>query len=284
MPVMLIFLAYTLYPLIDNIRVSFYTMPFFTAGRNIIEFRGLGNYRQIFADSVFHKAVENTFIILGCRLLLSLPLGFLIGLLFMEKHCMSELFKLAMFFPFILSGIISGLLWMFILDPSTGLINSLLKSIGLSGLARQWIGGTVLTPYSVSVVETWGSVGYFGLLFMSGLKMLPKETLEAAVVDGATPLQRTLFITIPMLKETTKIVTTLTIIGSLNTYQTIRILTAGGPNNQSQVLATYIYQTQFGNVLGGSLGPAAAMAVVMLVLVLGMTTLFLSRTRRKVGD
>jgi raffinose/stachyose/melibiose transport system permease protein len=285
-PVLILFTLYQAKPLLQAFITSFTQQPLFVAGGSSLygAFCGLDNYRYIFKDDVFQHALLNTGIITAFSLLLMLPLGFFVGVLFTKKFRLNGMVKLALFMPFILSGVITALLWHFILDPGLGLINQVLRNIGLGAFAFKWIGGLYLTPYSVTIIAVWGSAGYFGLLYMAGLKMLPKETMEAAIVDGATPFQRTVFITIPMLKETNKTMVTLTFIGAMATFQSVFILTAGGPIRRSHTLATWMYETIFGNAMGGQLGWGSAIAVVMFILIFLPTTIFLGRTSKRVGD
>jgi len=244
-------------------------------------FNGIGNYIYIFSNEYFLKALLNTLIILIGSIIVLLPLSFFLGLFLYTSLKGSELFKLISFIPNILSGVMVGLIWTFILDPGYGLINSFLNAVGLHSLTQKWIGGVTLTPYSVVVVGSWQAVGFYAILFMAGLKMLPKDTFEAAIIDGATRFQRTMFVTLPLLKETIKMCTVMILIGAINTFQTVWILTAGGPNMQSHSLATLIYFKEFRDY---DFGLGSAMAVVMLIAVMGLSIAFLNFTQKKVEE
>ncbi len=136
--------------------------------------------------------------------------------------------------PHIMSGILVGILWSFILGPGIGLLNGFLRTLGLDALALPWIGGQYLTPVMVGLIGRMDELRILSILFMSGMKMMPKDTLEAAAIDGANGWQRMTRVIIPMLKETFKTVIVLTIISSLNVFETVRMLTGGGPNNVSR--------------------------------------------------
>lgn len=282
-PVLLIFVFYTLIPLLHTAAGSFFRIPLY-AGFSQWQWYGLRNFERIFADPVFLRAILNNFTILAVSLAVCIPLGFLVGMLFMQKLSGGGLIKTLIFLPYIMSGILIGTLWSFVLDPGTGLINGFLGAVGLGALKQVWIGGPYLTPVMAALISAWAGCGYYGVLFMSGMKMMPKDTLEAAVVDGASGWQRTTRVIIPMLKETFKTVTVLVIVNSLNAYEVIRMLTNGGPNQLSTTLAMYIYNVQFGQVLGGDVGRASAMCVVMAVLVLGLSVSFLHATRKRLED
>lgn len=281
LPTLIFFIAYTLYPLIDGLRMSFFYIPYLAKGPGTT-FVGIKNYINIFNDEIFWRALSNNFIILFVKLLVLLPCSYLIGNLFCAKYRGGELVKLFTFLPYILSGVMAGLLWTFILDPVTGLLNGFLRAIGLEELAFKWIGGQVLTPYSVAIVESWKGIGYYSVLFMSGLKMIPQEMFDAAAIDGASTLQRSIYIKIPLLKETIKIVLVLIIIGALKSYELVYIMTAGGPNKVSHTLATYIYYQNFN--LGGSAGNAAAMSSIMFIIIMTLSIATLNFSKKSVDE
>ena len=149
------------------------------------------------------------------------------------------------FSPYIIAPILVGVLWVFILDPYMGLINALLRAIGLDKFALEWIGGKTLTPYSVTVVYMWQVLGFYTTVIIAGLKQIPSEIHEASQVDGAGKLQNVIYIVLPMLKETITIVVVLIITRSFMIFETVQQLTNGGPNHLSDVLTTYMYYTTF---------------------------------------
>jgi ABC-type sugar transport systems, permease components len=280
LPVLLVFTAFTFYPILDSFRASVYGQTSFDS----MNFVGLDNFREIFQDKDFLRSLFNNFLILVTELVILLPFGLLLGIYLNTAFKGSELVKLLIFTPYILSGIMTGLVWFFVLDPGVGVLNSFLDKIGLHNLALEWIGGTTLTPFSVAVVDSWKSIGFYAVLSMAGIKMLPKDVFEAAIIDGTTPIQKLLFVTLPLLKETMKIITVLVVINALNTFPTVFMLTNGGPSNTSHVMATYIYRLQFVRVGSFEMALSSAMSVVMFVIVLGISIVFLSLTQKRVEE
>lgn len=136
-------------------------------------------------------------------------------------------------------------MWTFIFDPYIGVLNSIFRAVGLDFLALDWIGGRYLTPFSASIVSAWQGLGFNMLLFISGLNMIPGEIYEAAEVDGANRRQRMWLITIPNLKETFKMMMVLQITGSLKTFETVYMLTGGGPSHVSETLVSLMYNQTF---------------------------------------
>ncbi len=149
------------------------------------------------------------------------------------------------FSPYVIAPILVGVLWVFILDPSMGLINAFLKAVGLERFAMEWIGGKTLTPYSVAVVYMWQVLGFYTTVFIAGLRQIPGEIHEAGQIDGAGKLQSIVYIVLPMLRETITIVVVLIITGSFKIFETVQQLTNGGPNHLSDVLVTYMYHITF---------------------------------------
>jgi raffinose/stachyose/melibiose transport system permease protein len=277
LPTFIIFFFYTIYPLFEIIITSFKKKTFNTD----FGFVGFTNWITIFHDQIFHKLLWNTLIVVVGEVVLMLPLGMLLGFLLNSKFKGNTAVKVATFVPYILSGVMVGIIWIYILDPSLGVLNAALVKMGLSKYAYAWIGGQHLTPYSVVIVETWKSVGFFAVLFLTGLKMLPRDSFEAAVIDGATRFQKTIYITIPLLKETIKICFVMIIIGAFNSYQTVAMLTNGGPNNQSNLLTTYLYKKTF---IQHDFGEGAVLATVLFLLVMTFSIIALAFTRNRVED
>jgi ABC-type sugar transport system permease subunit len=262
LPTLVIFLVFTLYPILDTIKTSFFRQIMFRPPW----FIGLQNYQNLFLDEVFLRSLGNTTIIVAGIFILTLPLAFLLGSFLSQPYPFSGGFKLVIYMPYILSAVMAGLIWTFILDPSMGLINAALGAVGLPG--QMWIGGLVLTPYSVFVVEVWRTLGFHVVLFMAGIKMMPKEVLDAASIDGADRWQKTIYVTLPMLKETIKMSAVMILIGSVNCFQTVKMLTNGGPNLRSHTLASYTYYVEF---TGMNFGVGSAMAVIILVIALALS-------------
>jgi raffinose/stachyose/melibiose transport system permease protein len=173
---------------------------------------------------------------------------------------------------------IVGLMWIFILDPHTGLINLVLRTLGLDFLALEWIGGRSLTPYSAGVISSWSSVGFYMVIWLAGLKAIPYEIYESSYIDGATPLQQMFYLTIPMVKESFKALFILGVTGGLKAFETVFMLTGGGPVNFSQTMVSYMYSMSF---RGYRQGYGTAMGVITFMLALLITGVFLFLSRKK---
>lgn len=277
LPCLVFFCVWTLYPVLTSFQTAFQ----FSWLLDPHHYYTLDNWVKLATDWRLPIALKNTGIIVACSFILLFPLGVGLGLFLNIKFRGSGVVKLVTFTPVILSGVMTALIWFFIVDPGLGFLNPFLRSIGLGGLARQWIGGKVLTPYTLSVIGAITGVGWYGVVVMSGLKMIPSEVNEAATIDGVTRWQRTRHITLPMLKETLKIVVVYIVIGSLGTFQSVFVLTRGGPDSRSHVLASYIYGMQWGE---RNMGYGAVLSMILFVLIMGFSIGFLTLTRRRIED
>ncbi len=278
LPTLFFFCVYTLYPVAATFRTAFqYNMI-----NSPKHYDTLDNFKRMFKDDHLLSALKNSFIVLVCEFILLFPLSFLLGALLNIDFRGAGLVKLITFTPYILAGVLTTLIWFFIVDPGMGILNPFLKAIGLGKLARVWIGGPALTPYTVSVIDSWKSIGFYAVLVMAGLKMIPRELNEAATIDGVSRVQRSWYITFPLLKETLKICVVYIVIAALQTFQSIVILTRGGPNYKSTVIAFYIYDEQWG--FDRNFGYGSAISLILFVAIMGLSVGFLVLTRKRVEE
>jgi len=243
-------------------------------------FYGIKNYIRVFEDRFFWISLKNTFIVLVISLIFLTVLGFLIANIFRIKRRGNNLSKALVFSPAIISPIIVGIIWLYILDPEIGLLNSALQSLGLESWMQMWIGGTVLSPYMYAIVFIWRQLGYITTIFVAGLNMIPGEVYESAEIDGASGWQRMFHITIPMVRGTITIVMLLVITGVFKIFEFIVQLTNGGPNHLSESLVTYSYNITF---LNGEYGYGMALAMITFVITLILSALYNFATRDKEG-
>ena len=236
---------------------------------------GLKNYIRLLDDPYFWIALKNTAIILGISILLLGIGAFFVAMLLNQPMRGVNVCKALIFAPAIIASIIAGVIWGYLLDPVTGLVNNVLRAIGLDKLALEWIGGKTLSPYSIAFVYFWQQAGYIAAIYLAGLKTIPHEMMEAAAVDGTNFWQRLLHVTIPALRDTFVSVGILIITGSMKIFETVQQLTGGGPTHYSETLVTYAYNTTFARGEYGY-GMALATATLLISLILmGIYTLLL---------
>ncbi|NTU84758.1 MAG: sugar ABC transporter permease, partial [Chloroflexales bacterium] len=181
------------------------------------------------------------------------------------------LFRTIFFLPFVLSEVITGVIWNFIYRPQGGLINTLFQGVapGLAQTALLADPNTVL--YALFVVITWKFFGYHMILYIAGLQNIPVEIEEAAQIDGCSRLQALRYITIPLLGSTIRLTIYLSVLGSLQFFDLIWVMTNGGPVNASDTMATYLYKYGFQRF---QLGYGSAVAVIMFLICFGFSLVY----------
>jgi ABC-type sugar transport system permease subunit len=263
LPALIPYVIFLALPIIGSILLSFFNWTGISF--NNIEWAGLQNYITLAQDEVFWQAIShNLYFILGGVIgIVSVALTLAVLL---EQHLpFSSFFRGVFFIPTTTSLVVVGIVFMLILSPELGLVNPLLRQIGLGHLARPWLGdpGTVMPV--IILVDVWKNFGLSMFLFVAGLKGIDAELYDAAKIDGATPWQTFWRVTMPVLWPVTALVIVLTSIGSLKLFDLVYVMTAGGPNYASEVLTTWMYTQGFRY---NKMGYGSAMAVVLLLLTL----------------
>lgn len=271
-PALILFTAFFVYPVGYAIGYSFTDSAGFGAAR----FVGLANYTALTDDPFFWQSLRNTLVIMVVSLVILIPASFGLALLLRRRIRGGGALRALVFGPAIIAPILVGLIWVFILDPKIGLLNRLLDKVGVEPVP--WIGGNTLTPYAVSLVFIWSSVGFAMTIFYAGLQLLPGDVMEAAQLDGASAWQQLRNVTVPMMRETFAIVTILLITNVFKIFELVYMLTGGGPVHRSETLVSYMYFVTFTNQRYGS-----GMAIAVVIFVLGgLTSLaYLAVARRR---
>lgn len=273
-PTLLVYMVFIILPIGMSIGYSFTEY----SGIGKAKFNGITNYIRLFKDRLFWISFKNTMIMFILAFLLLLTISFLIALLLNNKLKAVDFSKALIFSPAIIAPIIVGIIWVYILDPNIGIINSVLDAIGASALKHKWIGGSVLSPYSIAVIYFWQQLGYLVTVFIAGLKMIPEEVMEAVKIDGASFWQKTLYVTIPMMKSTISTVSVLIITGVFKIFEIVQQTTGGGPNHLSETLVTYSYSMTFSS---GDYGYGMSLATVTFVLSLVITGIYSLLTKER---
>jgi len=274
MPTILVYCIFIILPILVAIRYSFTKY----SGIGQPEFNGIANYKRLFSDPVFWTAFKNTMIIFAVAFALLLVGAFFIALLLNNRLKYNDFAKSLIFSPAIIAPIIVGLIWVYILDPKIGVINSILGSLGLNSWKQQWIGGNTLSPYSIAIIYFWQQLGYIVTIYIAGLKMISEEVLEAARIDGAGAIQKLRYITVPLMKSTISTVAILLITGIFKVFEIVQQTTGGGPNHVSETLVTYSYSTTFNK---GEYGYGMSLATVTFLISLIITGIYLALARDK---
>jgi ABC-type sugar transport system permease subunit len=268
------FIAFLLIPLGLTVLLSFTDWNGFSY--DDIQPNGIDNYIELTRDGVFLQALVHNVAFLIGSVVLKTGLALALALALRRAFPLSNLFQGIFLVPTTLSLVVVGIVLKFILDPNNGLINPLLRSIGLGGLAGSWLADPSRALPILIFLDVWIGFGLYLFIFLSSMSSLPSDVFEAAKVDGAKPWQETTFVTIPMLTDTIKLVLLLAAIDSLKVFATIYVSTGGGPNHGTEVLSTWAFFQAFS---GNRVGYGSAILVVLLVITLILAFFYARQTR-----
>ena len=235
-------------------------------------FDGFSNYRLLFDDPVFIKSLVNNIKWLIIYMIIPVSLGLSLALILNKKIPGEKFFKVAIYSPMILAPAVIGLIWGWIYAPAGGLLNTTLTIVGLKALTGGWLSNPDLVLYCIIAAAVWRHTGYVMILYLTGLKGIPVDVLEAARIDGVSRRQMFLYILLPLLKPSTVIVVVVTIIGSLRAFDMVNIMTQGGPFNSSNVLGNFMFIEAFRNY---RMGYGAAIAVVLFLIMFTFIVIYL---------
>lgn len=267
---------FVIYPLIANIILGFFE---FTATGDQMDFVGLSNYTHLFDDPIIGTALLNNVLYAVVSIIFQVAGALVLAALVqhMIGPRLGTFLRSLYFIPSVISMTVVALLFTFIYEPQSGLLNSLLDAVGLSGWTHSWLGDTGTAMESVIAVSQWQSIGFVMMLFIVTLQGIPGELYEAASLDGAGKVRQFFSITLPQSREMIFVAMILTTTGAFTVFNEPYILTGGGPGNASQVLGTYMYQQGF---FTDQMGYASAIAtlIFLITLVLSLFQIFAFRT------
>jgi ABC-type sugar transport systems, permease components len=262
LPALLFYIAFVLYPTVYVIVLSFFKWT--GVASTSVLFYGFKNYSVVFHDSVFWFSVENLFVFIVLSLLTQLPLAFILAYMLNGEVKGKDLFKVSFFMPIVLSGTAISMMWKLILDSNFGLLNGLLKAIGLSGLCRSWLTDPNISFKVITLINSWQNVGYYLIILLAGISTIPEEIFEALKVDGANPFTVAFRFVIPLIKEIIGVCVVLILTQSMKTFDILYVMTSGtfGPNNVNQVPVGLMYYTSF---VENNFGQGSAISTLVLL-------------------
>ena len=251
--------------LIAPIGASVYFSLFDWNGLGAKTFIGLANYKELFTSNSigFMKALRNSLLLAALSVFLQLPLALGLALVLGRKIRGERLFLSVFFMPVLISTVVIGQLWLKIYNPDYGILNVFLRAVGLGKWARIWL-GTMETALGAAFVPVlWQYVGYHMLLLYAGVKSVPPELREAAMIDGATDAQVDRYIVLPVMKPILRVSVIFAVTGSLKSFDLIYVLTNGGPMHATEVPSTLMINMLF---LRNRYGMGSTIAVLLIVL------------------
>lgn len=266
-PAVALFVLFVLVPIVQAARYSMFKWNGLGPLKNFV---GLQNYVNALSDDVFLGAVGHNFIIVAVSILVQLPLGLGVALLLNRRIRGRSILRVVVFVPYVLAEVVAGVIWLMLLQPD-GVVDALLRAVGLGGMIQLWLGDPNAALATVMVVLTWKYLGQAIILFLAGLQGVPDDLYEAAQIDGASWWQVQRRIAIPLLGPTMRTWAFLSIIGSLQVFDMIWILTRGGPVNSTMTMAIYMITQGSKRTLYGY---ASAVAVILFLISLAVASLY----------
>ncbi|MGI1690680.1 sugar ABC transporter permease [Thermoanaerobacter uzonensis] len=256
---MILFLIFTVIPSIMALYLSF-------TDYNVIQsptFIGIKNYKTILEDSFFWISLKNTFYYTALYVPLGIVVSLSAALLLNRKKIGINFFRMSFYLPVLSSAVATATIWIWILNPQYGIINTVLSWFGINGPA--WLADTRWAMISIVIMSVWASFGSNMMIFLAGLQGIPDYLYESARLDGANKWQLFWYITIPSLRSTTFFVTTMLFIGAFQMFDQAFVMTQGGPGNTTLTLVYYIYNNGFGSL---KMGYASALSFVLFIIIL----------------
>lgn len=259
-PALVLFLTIIVVPIIMS--MSYSLTEWDGIGKKV--FTGFDNYKELFLTNSdgFWRAVKNSLIFAVGSVFVQLPISLILALI-LARGVKGERFYVSVFFiPVLISTVVIGQLWMKIYNPQYGLLNTVLRSVGLEQLAGNWLGDTKKVIFAVIVPVLWQYIGYHMLLMYASVRSISEEIFEAALIDGANGIQTALHITIPLMKPILKVCVTFAVVGSLKNFDLVYVMTGGGPAGASQLPSTLMVETIFSRNMYGY-GSSMAIFIIL---------------------
>ncbi len=273
-PILILYILFFILPLFQTIGYSFTDYNGINPQK---EFTGLTNYFDVFQDKWFYNSMAFTGKSVLLMILLANVLGFLLALALNTKIRSRNILRAIVFCPFVFNNVTVGFIWQFLLGR---FMTDLYPLTGWKVFNIGWLSDNSLVLYSVVFVKLWQSIGYFMVIYLAGLQLLPQDPLEAAVIDGCTGIKMIRYITIPLMKPTAFVCIFLAITESLNMFPLIMSLTNGGPGHASENISLYIYNEAFKS---HRMGYASALAVILTIIMTIIAGLQMKLTREDAG-
>ena len=263
-----------LFPIFKAIHMSLY--------QNVLSrpqdyrFIGLGNYLRLLHDPTFWLTLKNSLVWVVFSVGFQFVLGFGVALLLNAEFKGRTFYRTLNLLPWIIPGVVVGLVWEYLYQPNYGPINDILRRVGLLRVPIAWLSEPVYAMAGVIFANIWRGIPFFSIMILAGLQAIPDEVYEAATVDGASITQRFWHVTLPMLRPIIVVATATRIIWTFNYADLIFVMTNGGPANATQITSSYTLLSAYTDL---DFGYAATLSVVLLVIMLVFTACYLKFTK-----
>lgn len=276
-PALLVTIFIVFFPMVQAVYTSFYDLILWKP--NASRFVGFGNYVKLFNDPVFWTALRNTAIWIGLTVPLQMGLGLLTALLLNREFPWRGLARALIIIPWALPSVVIALMWRWIYDPNTGVLNDILLYLSVIKTAVPWLADPDLALYAIIATLTWQGFPFFAVMILAGLQGIPKSQYEAASIDGASPFRQFLHITLPGIAPVLATAGLLRVIWVANSMDVIFVMTGGGPGYATHTLPLYAFVRARQNL---DFGYGTAIAVTFTICLGAIVAIYLMRTMKEV--
>jgi ABC-type sugar transport system permease subunit len=273
-PAFVLYAVFMIYPFFQSIYLSFTD---WNGVEPVKTWIGLGNYRELLNDGHLWEAIKHNLIWVVIGTISPMVLGLFLAMLLWRRPRGFTLFRTTFFMPQVLSSVVIAIVWGWIYNPIFGLLNKALDRIGLESVSRGWLGDPDTALYAVLAAAIWAETGFVFVVFLAGLQNVSRDLLEAATIDGANAWRRFWDVTVPQLANVVTVLGALLLIGGFNVFDIVFVMTAGGPNNATEVIGTYTYTEAFTQ---NRIGYAATLSLVMTFISLVASFVFIRLRER----
>ena len=262
---------------IPTLTSFYYSLTDWNINTNTARFIGLGNFKELIADTSMRATVSNTLTYSFSVTLLRNFFGLILALMLNSRIIGKNLLRTIFYFPMVVAPVVIGYLFTAIYNPGRGILNTALRMAGLGFLAQDWLNDPNIALYSVIVTDVWRTSGFVMVIYLAGLQVIPEELYESASIDGAGSRWKFLNITFPLLAPTITVNVVLALIGTMKVFVMILVLTKGGPGYATEVMNTYILRAFSLGLYG--YGTAAGLVLTLFILLFGLPVLIFLRSR-----
>ncbi|GIP37577.1 sugar ABC transporter permease [Paenibacillus sp. J31TS4] len=259
------YLLFTLYPNILSVYYAFLNWD----GLTEPQFVGLDNFLRLFQDPFVWRALSHNLLLMLTIPALTVGISLFLAYVLINKgYREAPFYKVLFFFPNVLATVVIALLWAFVYDGSYGMLNGLLKLVGIDNGEFYWLGDSRTALWALLPPAIWGGVGFYVIIFMNAMKAIPPSLYESAILDGASHMTRFVRITVPLIQPIVRVGMLFLVLGSLKGFEMMLILTNGGPSGATDVIGLYMFNLAFGAEMH-NYGYASAIGMLLFVILVG---------------
>lgn len=259
LPAAIIYLSVIVVPVFYSLYISLFKWN----GVAEMEFVGLGNYINLFTnDTTFLIALKNNIIWIILTIVVTMSVSLMFAVILNKQFFGRTFFRGFFYFPCVIAPIAVAIIWRWIYNPKIGFVNEFCEALGIN-FSQSWLSDPKVSLFFVFIAALWQAIGQPMLLFLAGLSSVSADVLEAATIDGAGPVKKFFFVTVPLMKDTFFVVIATLTVAAMKVFDIIKALTDGGPNNSTEMLATYMYSQTFRY---NNVGMGTAVSVVMVLM------------------